>query len=35
MPTVERSVVIACPVDEAFAYLADPTNGREWRTLEP
>jgi len=32
MPAVERSVVIARPVDEVFAFLADPTNGRAWRS---
>lgn len=32
MPAVERSVVIARPLDVVFAFVADPTNGRAWRT---
>ncbi|HEX6054748.1 MAG TPA: SRPBCC family protein [Intrasporangium sp.] len=32
MPSVQRSVVIARPVDEVFGYFADPMTGTEWRT---
>ena len=32
MPSVQRSVVIARPVDEVFGYFADPMTGKEWRT---
>lgn len=31
MPSVQRSVVIARPVDEVFAFFADPTKGLTWR----
>jgi uncharacterized protein YndB with AHSA1/START domain len=32
MPSVQRSIVIARPVDEVFDYFADPTTGTEWRS---
>ena len=32
MPRVERSVVIARPVEVVFAFFADPTKGLQWRS---
>lgn len=32
MPSVERSIVIARPVEEVFAFFADPTKGLQWRS---
>lgn len=32
MPSAQRSVVIARPVDEVFAFFADPTRSTQWRS---
>lgn len=32
MPSAQRSVVIARPADEVFAFFADPTTGTQWRS---
>jgi uncharacterized membrane protein len=32
MPAARRTVVIERPIDEVFAFLADPTNDPTWRT---
>ncbi len=31
MPSINRVIVIARPVDEVFAFFADPSTGTQWR----
>jgi uncharacterized protein YndB with AHSA1/START domain len=32
MPSAQRSIIVDRPIDEVFAFFADPANDQKWRT---